>query len=308
MLSDTDRKPSGREEIPAVADVSNTFVSTAGYKTHLLYSGKDRERSMLLLHGGGPGVNAWINWRYALPFFGLHFNCLAPDLVGFGQTDHPDPPPSGMAGWSQLRVEQLLAVLDTLGIQQAHLVGQSRGGGMLALKLLESAPDRVKRVVLMGAAGISGGSEKTAVGSAGHSDEGQNPATFYDAPSQEAMAEVIASFVYDVRSLEGVVEEMAAQRFKEAVQPEARRSFKAMYSSVSQGSTISENMLRQVSKPILLVHGREDRMVPVGSSYYLLQHLHDAQLHVYPKCGHWVQIEHQDSFHRLVLDFLSGDI
>jgi pimeloyl-ACP methyl ester carboxylesterase len=57
--------------------------------------------------------------------------------------------------------------------------------------------------------------------------------------------------------------------------------------------------------PVILIHGREDQVIPLISSQKLLQVLDNAQLHIFGHCGHWTQIEHPKAFNRLVRDFLT---
>jgi 2-hydroxymuconate-semialdehyde hydrolase len=80
------------------------------------------------------------------------FQCLAPDLVGFGATEHPQNPPTGMRSWMRLWVDQCLALLDARQLEKVHLVGNSMGGA-IALYLMLEAPERFERVVLMGPIG-----------------------------------------------------------------------------------------------------------------------------------------------------------
>ena len=54
---------------------------------------------ILFLHGSGPGVFAWANWRYALAACGEQYDCLAPDLFGFGKSSHPETLPKNRQGW-----------------------------------------------------------------------------------------------------------------------------------------------------------------------------------------------------------------
>jgi 2-hydroxymuconate-semialdehyde hydrolase len=56
----------------------------------------------------------------------------------------------------------------------------------------------------------------------------------------------------------------------------------------------------------LIVHGRDDRVVPLANSYKLLDLINDSELHVFGRCGHWTQIEHTHRFNRLVFDFVTG--
>ena len=82
--------------------VSNTKIKTGAYESYVNISGEDQKEAILFLHGSGPGVTAWSNWQFALPALDGQFHCIAPDLAGFGATDHPNPSPSGMHSWMRL--------------------------------------------------------------------------------------------------------------------------------------------------------------------------------------------------------------
>lgn len=56
------------------------------------------------------------------------------------------------------------------------------------------------------------------------------------------------------------------------------------------------------------MHGRDDRVIPLSTSNRLLDLIPNSQLHVFARCGHWVQIEHAAAFATLVSSFLSGDL
>ncbi len=62
--------------------------------------------------------------------------------------------------------------------------------------------------------------------------------------------------------------------------------------------------LRALDKPVLLLHGREDRVIPLTSSLRLLELLPRSELHVFGQCGHWTQIEKKDRFVSVVDNFL----
>ena len=63
--------------------------------------------------------------------------------------------------------------------------------------------------------------------------------------------------------------------------------------------------LRRLPHPTLIVHGRDDRVIPLRNAYDLLALIPDAQLHVFGRCGHWTQIEHAARFAQLVANFLA---
>ena len=104
---------------------------------------------VLLIHGSGPGVSAWANWRLTIPALAENNRVIAPDMVGFGYTDRPADNNYSMNDW----VEQAIGLLDALNIDKASVVGNSFGGG-LALAIAICHPERVSKLVLMGSVGV----------------------------------------------------------------------------------------------------------------------------------------------------------
>ncbi len=81
---------------------------------------------VLLIHGSGPGVSAWANWRLIMPQLAENNRVLAPDIVGFGYTQRPADFEYTRANWES----HILGFLDALGIEKASILGNSFGGGM----------------------------------------------------------------------------------------------------------------------------------------------------------------------------------
>jgi len=113
--------------------------------------------------------------------------------------------------------------------------------------------------------------------------------------------------VFDTATFAGQLEAIAGDRYATAMRPEVRRSYEAQFASPVQLG-IPEAALRRIGHPVLLVHGLQDRVIPVEGSYYLATHLPDVRLHVVGRCGHWTQIEHPAVFHRLLDGFLQGEL
>ncbi|MDW8404278.1 alpha/beta hydrolase [Chloroflexus sp.] len=273
-------------------------IATGAYTTHLNRQGPVGQPAILFIHGSGPGANGWSNWQLALPALSEQWDCLAPDLVGFGDSQHPDPPPGDIRRWMRLWVDQMLALLDTLGIAQADLVGNSMGGAV-ALHLLLEAPQRFRRVVLMGAIGAP----------CRLTPELDRLWGFYDDPSPALLAQAIRWFVYDDAFVRDRLDEIVRIRYAAAMRADVRRSYTAMFPAPRQALLdaliVPDSALRRIVHPVLLVHGRDDAIVPVDTSYYLLNRLPNAELHVIGRCSHWTQIEHSQRFHQLVRSFLS---
>ncbi len=266
-------------------EIGNPIV-TGEYSTNCHDQGEGSP--VLLLHGSGPGVSAWANWRLTIPALAEHFRVIAPDMVGFGYTDRPQGIRYEMDTW----VRQVLDLLDALELEQVSLVGNSFGGA-LALALATRHPERVRRLVLMGSVGIE--FELT---------EGLDRVWGYT-PSPENMRALLDLFAYD-RSL--VSDELAELRYRASIQPGFQESFAAMFPAPRQrwveAMSIPEERIREIACPTLIIHGREDRVIPMENSLRLFELIDDARLHLFGRCGHWTQIEHAGAFNRLVAGFL----
>ncbi len=280
---------------------SNTEIQTGNFRTFYNRSGEGRPETILFLHGSGPGVTAWSNWQFALPALGDRFHCLAPDLIGFGATEHPQNPPTGMRNWMRLWVDQSLALLDAFNLEKVHVVGNSMGGA-IALHLLMEAPERFERVVLMGPIGTP------------HTitPEIDRLWGFYEDPSMKMFRNIIRWFVYDDTFIADRLDAIAQARYDAAMNPDVQRSFQAMFPAPRQkvldDLVVPALALRRMTHSILLVHGRDDRIVPLETSLYLLQHLPKVQLHVFGQCSHWTQIEFAERFNQLLAQFFTGQL
>lgn len=246
-------------------------------------------RPVICIHGSGPGVSAWSNWRLALPYLGERLHAFAYDQMGFGYSELPGGSGYTLARWT----EHLLGFMDAVGIEQAHLIGNSMGASV-ALAAAVLYPERIARLVLMGPMGVRF-----------PLTEGLDAVWGYT-PGVAQMKHLIDIFAYN-RAL--VTDELAEQRYRASVRPGVQEAFSRMFPSPRQRSVDAlaayEERLAEVRAPTLIIHGREDRVIPLSTSQKLLQVVPDARLHVFGRCGHWTQLEHAATFNRLVRDFLS---
>lgn len=285
-------------------------IQTGEFTTQYLDSGSagpdgaaDADREVvLLLHGGGPGANAVTNWRRFIPGLSDRYRVIAPDIYGWGNTDHPaeGKGPTSMTAWVRARVNQMIALLDALGIDQVRLIGNSAGGA-LSLWITATAPERVKDLVLMGSAGGQMMSPPTEV---------IRMVSFYKDPTKANLEALTRWFVYDEQTLGASIAEIVEDRFAEISRPEIRRSFQSMYATPTSPAEmmLPRSALVRIKHPVLLVHGREDRFITPDSSVYFNEILENSQLHVFEKCGHWVQIERREGMLALVRAFYAGEL
>src|SRR5688572_18362249 len=225
-----------RPEIGASAEAN-------GIRTNYLEAGKGDE-TVLLIHGSGPGVTSYANWRVVVPALAEDFHVVAPDMVGFGYSDRPEGVTYGLETWA----DQTVGLMDTLGIQKAHLVGNSFGGA-IALRIAAQHPDRVGKLVLMGSMGVP--FEIT---------EGLDRVWGYEA-SFENMRSVLDVFAY---SRELVNDELAKVRYEGSIQPGFQEAFSSMFPAPRQrwveAMTTPEEQIKQLPHSTLIVHGREDKV------------------------------------------------
>jgi 2-hydroxymuconate-semialdehyde hydrolase len=244
---------------------------------------------VLLIHGSGPGVSAWANWRLALPELAKSHRVIAPDMVGFGFTDRPEGVTYDMDLW----VAQALGLLDALDIPQAHIVGNSFGGA-IALALAIRAPERVARLALMGSVGVPF-----------PITPGLDAVWGYQ-PSLDNMRKLLDIFAY---SRDLVNDELADLRYQASIRPGFQESFSAMFPAPRQrwvdAMASLESDIRALPHETLIIHGRDDKVIPLSNSLTLLDWIARSQLHVFGQCGHWVQIEHAQRFAQLLAGFFA---
>lgn len=265
-------------------------VDVGGVATNYITAGEGDP--LILIHGSGPGVTAYANWRGVIPDFAQHFRCYAPDTLGFGYTDFPDD----IDGFSMDRwVAHLTGFMDALGIARAHFIGNSYGGA-LTLALATRHPERVAGIVLMGSAGQSGF----------QMTEGLQQVWGYE-PSLDNMRELMRTFAYDPAL---VKEEIVRSRYEASIRPGAHEKYSSLFPEPRQRwlgeLATSDDKLAALPHPTLIIHGREDVIVPVDRSIRFNQVIPNSELHVFGGCGHWTQIERRDRFVELVIPFLKG--
>lgn len=280
-------------------EATSRFAQLGNLRLH--YNEAGEGDALVMLHGGGPGATGWSNFKQNLPAFASRFRVLLVDQPQFGLSDKP-------ASDDQFNVVAANAVrqlLDELGISKAHFLGNSLGGGT-SLRFALDHPERTDRLVLMGPGGAC-----LPVLSPEPTEGIKLLGSFLapPGPSREKLEAFVRIMVYD-QSL--VTQELIEERYKVASDPSVLQGLVNFLRTV-MGPT-EENRrkgelwrdLERIRHRTLLTWGRDDRVLPLDGALFALHRMEDARLHVFPRCGHWAQLEHAREFERLSIDFLTA--
>ena len=251
--------------------------------------------ALILVHGLGASLAIW--GENITPLSQGH-TIYALDLPGHGKSEKPTQIDYGAPAGAHF----LAGFMNTLGVGRATLIGNSAGGLITALCAL-TYPQRVERLVLVDSAGL-----------------GRQLPWFLRFSSVPFLGELlqtpnvlnaknmIRSIFYDPRPVD---RDVATELMQARNLPHAKRSvLKAIRSGVNlrglRRNMLVLHRLKDVSMPLLIIWGQEDRIVPVSHAYRAAEVLRDCKVHVIPRCGHWPQMEKSGEFNPLVLQFLAG--
>ncbi|MCC3330848.1 alpha/beta fold hydrolase [Nocardia abscessus] len=275
---------------------STTRRSTTGGLT-LRYHEAGSGAPLVLLHGSGPGVSGWANFGANLPVLAERFRCLIVDQPGFGASGRPEV---YERNYLRVSAEAVLRLLDDLGLERAHLLGNSMGGAVATLLALEH-PERVDRLVLMAPGGVG----LNVLGP--EPSEGITRLLEFNAePTRERLLPWLRTMVSDPATL---TDELIDTRLKAASDPAAVTALRDAYATFADPA-LAEPIplwarLRGLRAQTQILWGRDDRVTPVEAALLPARQIPTADLRVFARCGHWVQIERKSAFERAVVDFLT---
>ena len=275
-------------------DTTSRTAKAGSLTLHFNEAGPSDAESIVFLHGGGPGASSWSNFKQNLPAFAAGHRCLLVDMPGFGRSDKPELD----RHFFEFAADAVVSLLDELGIEKAHFVGNSLGGGT-SLRAALDHPDRVDKLVLMGPGGAFKPmfTPEPAEGIKLLSNVVAPPG-----PTREKVEAFLRVMVFDQNF---ITEELIEERLAAAMDPENQQGLircMSTFAAPRAGELWRE--LDRIPHRTLIVWGRDDRTLPLDGALFALQQLPDARLHVFPRCAHWAQLEYQADFDRLVIDFL----
>jgi 2-hydroxy-6-oxonona-2,4-dienedioate hydrolase len=277
-------------------DSTSNFLETPKGKLHYHVAGDGPP--LLLLHGSGPGVSGWANFRGNLPVFAEHFTTYVLDMPGFGKSYSVNANPMMTAA------PAVADFLDGLGLGPLPIVGNSMGGA-IAARIAADQPERVSRLMTIGGVGLALFSPSPPEGI-------KLLVEFVEDPTREKLVKWMESMVYDTGIL---TDEFVRLRWESATAPGALDDVKRLFNrnmleavrTNKSGAADQVAMLTRIQAPTLIMFGRDDRVTPLDSSLAAMRYIPKCELHVFYDCGHWAMIERKDEFESTVLAFLARD-
>lgn len=246
------------------------------------YDDEGEGEPFILLHGLGGDVREWL---LQTPYFSKFYRVIAVDLPGHGSSTMPNKVYS-----LQDHAKVILGLVDKLGLEKINLLGNSMGG-MVSVEFAVDYPDRLDKLVLVSTA----------------------------ARLVESSGDVIMEWVNSFRELgfeaffQKEVETIFHPKFIKE-NPWVIQLLRDVWKGRSldtitwavQGFTEWDRLsdLDKITCPTLIIHGEDDRIIPVEEALEMHRHIKNSKVHVFKETGHAVIAEKADEFNELVKKFL----
>jgi 2-hydroxy-6-oxonona-2,4-dienedioate hydrolase len=267
------------------------YLDADGVRTRYLHAGDTAKPPLLLLHGSGGHAEAYVR---NLEAHAEHFSTWSIDLLGHGYTDKPGHP-------LEIRhyVDHLFAVMDAIGIERAHLSGESLGGWVVS-RVAADHPEKVDRLVL-----------NTAGGSQADLEVMKRIITLSMAAAENPTWETVqARIKWLMADKSRGYDDLVASRQRVYRQPgfvNAMRDIMALQDpEIRARNLISPNDYGSIKAPTLVLWTSDDPTADVTEGRRIASMIPGARFEVMSGCGHWPQYEDTKTFDRLHIDFLLG--
>ena len=275
-------------------DTDNRYIAVDGIPIRYIVKGAGSP--VMLLHGFGEFVESW---AFNIEPLSKHFQVYAMDLPGHGLSGKPK------VDYSLPFAMKLASdFMQALGIDRASLVGHSMGG-IICLSAAISFPERVEKIVLVDSGGLS-----------------REMPVQYRLVTIPILGEIVIAPTIKPGLRAGIKkafynpglvnEEMVNIDYQYMKMPGTKRALLNIirHSASLTGpypEVVLTDKLHLVKTPTLLIHGAEDRVIPVEYARNACKLLPRARLEVFPKCGHVPHIEKASEFNEAVITFLKSD-
>lgn len=271
------------------------FTTAAGVRIHYQEAGDEKAPPMILIHGF---ISSTLIWSEVfLPLADAGFRVIAIDLPGYGYSDKPVDGRYTIDAQAQA----VFGLMDTLGIEKATIVGASYGGAVAATMALDS-PERVDRLVLIGAVS---------------SDEPKRK-LLLRLSRLPVIGDIVTPLFLGSR---WVLRKRMEEMYRRIGAPLDERMLEARHHLLATAN-MQRAMIRTVRhwsanriareaslirQPTLLVWGEDDTHIPISQAYRLHDAIPDARLIIFRNCGHLPPTEYPEKFVEVVADFCKAE-
>ena len=292
--------PKKNQETEYTEETTSRFVQTEKWRLH--YNEAGEGHPLIMLHGIGPGATGWSNFNQNLKGLAEDFRVILLDFPGWGKSDTIIASDKSR---NAINCEAVELLMNALEIDTAALVGNSMGGAAV-LEAMLAYPDRISHAVTMGS-GIW--KLPKIFAPEGYSEGIRIIWETYADPSPDNFRRLVEIMVYDSSF---VSDELINQRSEAALANQVHLD-NCIESPVGyeEGGPYAGvyEMLDKLScsqVPTLMIHGRDDRVVPMEYTLQASALIKNSRAVILNQCGHWAQLEHAAEFNQLVRGFLAS--
>ncbi|MEA3435028.1 MAG: alpha/beta hydrolase [Thermodesulfobacteriota bacterium] len=264
--------------------VEQKTIIAGNIKTFYLSAGTGEP--LVLLHGAGGGA---VLWGPIVDLLSKHFHVIAPDVVGYGESDKPDAPydKKYFSAWFR-------SFCDSLNMGKINLLGNSQGGA-IAMQFTLDNPDRVKKLILVGSAGFGGW--------------GISPGAMFKMaaanifPTRRTVQKIVRYLVYKADNFpgdDGIAYLLEVIRSSGGKLPFVNGKGRAV-------RPFSSDKLRQITNPALIIWGEKDRILPVSHGKKGHEKMPNAKLRIISGAGHTPFIDLPEEFNDIILHFIKPE-
>jgi pimeloyl-ACP methyl ester carboxylesterase len=269
--------------------IDSKFIDVDGIRTHYVAAGSGP--ALVLLHGGDPGACGALTWEYQLAPLAEHFRVIAPDWLGFGETDKLFDFVQPQAR----RIAHMARFLDVMKLRGAHLVGNSMGGGFL-LQTVANRPE------------LFGAKSMTLISGGGALLEGEARRALLAYDGSMSGMEAIVGALYHDRKWIGdrayIEKRHRLSNVPGAWEVSAAAGLKSPAAPKHAAPAPEPPRYEAVAIPTMLIAGANDPLRKPGYATEIAARIPGCELHVFENCGHFPQIEYADAANRLIVDFV----
>lgn len=264
------------------------YTVAGGHEIHIAEAGEAGADAVVFIHGSGPGASGASNFRQNIPaFVDAGYRVILPDMIGYGASSKP----AGVDYPLDLFTGTLLEALRAHGVERAHLIGNSLGGGV-AIQIALGHPGFVRSLVLMAPGAVA------------------EQASYFTMPGIAKMVSNFGSPDFDLAEQKRLVSNLVHPDFAPNI-PDALIAERYAVARTQPKDVLARmktpNLglrLGELTQPIFVLWGLNDEFCPESHARLFLDQCRDVRAITFGRTGHWVQVERAEEFNRYSLAFL----